>query len=117
MDEGMAVFEVAWEVLNKVGGIHTVIRTKSRSSIQDIGPNKYFMFGPLLQSNRHQVQTELDEVSIVDDVEETPSLQLQAVKLTIDSMRAKSMGLRYGRWLIDGQPQSILFDIEQAKRL
>ena len=58
--EGMHAFEVAWEVLNKVGGIHTVIRTKSRVSVNDIGPEKYFMLGPLLGTNKQMVQTELD---------------------------------------------------------
>ena len=116
MDEGMAVFEVAWEVLNKVGGIHTVIRTKSRSSIQDIGENKYFMLGPLLKSNKQQVQTELDDINY-NKPDEDFSLHLQAVKNAVESMKMKNIRVQYGRWLIDGQPRSILFDIDHAKEL
>ena len=39
------VFEVSWEVCNKVGGIHTVITTKSATALQNWGDN-YMTIGP-----------------------------------------------------------------------
>lgn len=39
------VFEVSWEVCNKVGGIHTVISTKSPFMSKEYGDN-YIVLGP-----------------------------------------------------------------------
>jgi hypothetical protein len=33
--------EIAWEVCNKVGGIHTVIKTKVPQTIKTLGENNY----------------------------------------------------------------------------
>lgn len=39
------IFEVSWEVCNKVGGIHTVITSKSATMLKEWGDN-YFTIGP-----------------------------------------------------------------------
>ena len=39
------LFEVSWEVCNKVGGIHTVIATKALTMTQKLG-DKYIVLGP-----------------------------------------------------------------------
>ncbi|MCK5066351.1 MAG: glycosyl transferase, partial [Bacteroidales bacterium] len=39
------LFEVSWEVCNKVGGIHTVISTKTLSVVKEIG-DQYVTIGP-----------------------------------------------------------------------
>ena len=39
------LFEVSWEVCNKVGGIHTVISTKARTVQNKMGDN-YILVGP-----------------------------------------------------------------------
>jgi hypothetical protein len=39
------VFECAWEVANKVGGIYTVLRTKAVQSTEELG-DQYCMMGP-----------------------------------------------------------------------
>ncbi|HSA04664.1 MAG TPA: hypothetical protein P5145_03630, partial [Tenuifilaceae bacterium] len=39
------LFEVSWEVCNKVGGIHTVISTKALS-IENELKNNYILIGP-----------------------------------------------------------------------
>lgn len=39
------IFEVSWEVCNKVGGIHTVISSKSATMVEEWGDN-YFTIGP-----------------------------------------------------------------------
>ncbi len=39
------LFEVSWEVCNKIGGIHTVISTKAISVLEQMG-NKYMVIGP-----------------------------------------------------------------------
>jgi hypothetical protein len=39
------LFEVSWEVCNKVGGIHTVIATKALSIVNEL-KNNYILIGP-----------------------------------------------------------------------
>ena len=39
------LFEVSWEVCNKVGGIHTVIATKAKT-LQDQYGDQYILIGP-----------------------------------------------------------------------
>ncbi|KJH41440.1 starch synthase [Dictyocaulus viviparus] len=44
-EEGRIVFECAWEVANKIGGIYTVLRSKAQISNEELG-DQYCMFGP-----------------------------------------------------------------------
>ncbi|MCX7985528.1 MAG: hypothetical protein N2662_01125, partial [Bacteroidales bacterium] len=39
------LFEVSWEVCNKVGGIYTVISTKANTLVNELG-NNYILIGP-----------------------------------------------------------------------
>jgi hypothetical protein len=39
------LFEVSWEVCNKVGGIYTVLKTKINNAVKHFGDN-YFLIGP-----------------------------------------------------------------------
>uniref|UniRef100_A0A7N8YDX3 Glycogen [starch] synthase n=1 Tax=Mastacembelus armatus TaxID=205130 RepID=A0A7N8YDX3_9TELE len=48
--EDLLLFEVAWEVTNKVGGIYTVIQTKARITTDEWGEN-YYMMGPYFEHN------------------------------------------------------------------
>ena len=40
------LFEVSWEVCNKVGGIYTVISSKAKEVIERYGVKNYFCIGP-----------------------------------------------------------------------
>ncbi|PSL34661.1 hypothetical protein [Chitinophaga ginsengisoli] len=44
------IFEISWEVCNKVGGIHTVLSTKA-ALLQDKLKDYYIMIGPDLTRN------------------------------------------------------------------
>ncbi|KAH7636688.1 glycogen starch synthase-like protein [Dermatophagoides farinae] len=94
-------FEVAWEVVNKVGGIHTVIRTKAQTSVEELG-NRYFMMGPYMEQ---MVRTEVE-------IEEEPVER--CFRETIKIFRDHGIKVVFGHWLIDGYPAVILFDIESA---
>ncbi|XP_075932252.1 glycogen [starch] synthase, liver isoform X2 [Anarhichas minor] len=48
--EDLLLFEVAWEVTNKVGGIYTVIQTKAKITVDEWGEN-YYMMGPYFENN------------------------------------------------------------------
>jgi glycogen(starch) synthase len=90
------LFECAWEVANKVGGIYTVIKTKVPVTMQTYG-DRYTLIGPLIY------KTAPMEV-------ETQEPTDPALVATLESMRAQGVKCLYGRWLIEGAPRVLLFD-------
>jgi len=94
------LFECAWEVANKVGGIYTVIKTKVPVTVQEFG-DRYCLIGPL------SYKTAPMEV----EAEEPTDEHLQA---TLEAMRAQGIKALYGRWLIEGNPHVLLFDTGSA---
>ncbi|KAJ1675935.1 glycogen synthase isoform 1 [Spiromyces aspiralis] len=94
------LFETAWEVANKVGGIYTVIRTKAPVTAKEYG-SRYHLFGPL---NRNSAQVE------VEPIEST----IPAIRDSIATLGEAGIHILHGRWLIDGAPKVILFDIGSA---
>ncbi|CAH8537322.1 unnamed protein product [Heterobilharzia americana] len=91
------VFEIAWEVVNKVGGIYTVIRTKAASTVEELG-DRYVLIGPL---NEVCMRTEVDVAEPTNE----------ALKRTLEAMREHDIKIVFGRWLIEGYPNVVLFDI------
>lgn len=90
-----AIFEVSWEVCNKVGGINTVISTKAQSIINEIGDN-LIMIGPDIWREKQQVS------DFIEDPELLKEWRLQA--------STEGLEIRIGRWDIAGQPIAILLD-------
>ena len=90
------LFECAWEVANKVGGIYTVIKTKVPVTVSEYG-DRYTLIGPL------SYKTAPMEV----EAQEPTDPHLAA---TLDGMRAAGVKMLYGRWLIEGAPNVLLFD-------
>ncbi|MGV8171204.1 MAG: glycogen/starch synthase [Candidatus Woesearchaeota archaeon] len=89
------VFEISWEVCNKVGGIYTVLTSKVEQ-IQSHYKN-YYMIGPYVQQN---VRLEFTE-------EEAPPIFKQA----FDELRNEKIICHYGRWDdIKGKPKVILVE-------
>ena len=89
------LFEVSWEVCNKVGGIYTVIATKALHLESQLGRRHIFV-GPDVWMHR----------SVNPDFLEDP--------LLYRSWKAQALGeglrLRIGRWNIPGKPLAILVD-------
>lgn len=98
--EDLLLFEVAWEVTNKVGGIYTVIQTKAKITVDEWGEN-YFMMGPYYE---HNFKTQVEKC-------EPPN---QAIRAAMDSLINNGCQVHFGRWLIEGSPYVILFDIGAA---
>ena len=90
------LFECAWEVANKVGGIYTVIKTKVPVTVSEYG-DRYTLIGPL------SYKTAPMEV----EAKEPTDPHLAA---TLDVMRQAGVKILYGRWLIEGAPNVLLFD-------
>jgi phosphorylase/glycogen(starch) synthase len=89
-----SLFEVSWEVANKVGGIHTVVSTKARTLVERYGDH-YIAIGPWLLSNERQDESFEAEPGLEDFAE---------------SCRALGVPIRIGRWKIPGRPRTILVE-------
>lgn len=98
--EDLLLFEISWEVTNKVGGIYTVIQTKAKITVDEWGEN-YFMMGPYYE---HNVRT---QVEICDP-------PLPALRKAMDTLQSQGCQVHFGRWLIEGSPYVLLFDIGSA---
>lgn len=94
------LFECAWEVANKVGGIYTVIKTKVPVTVQEFG-DRYCLIGPL------SYKTAPMEVEAEEPTDEHFSAAVQA-------LRSQGVKVLYGRWLIEGNPRVLLFDTGSA---
>ena len=90
------LFECAWEVANKIGGIYTVIKTKVPVTVAEYG-DRYCLIGPLIYKTA-PMEVETEDPSDPD------------LAATLDSMREHGVKALYGRWLIEGAPHVLLFD-------
>ncbi|PSN29113.1 Glycogen [starch] synthase [Blattella germanica] len=93
------VFETAWEVANKVGGIYTVIRSKAYVSTEEMG-EQYCLLGPYKEQS---ARTEVEEAEFTGPLQRA-----------VSKMREQGFKLHTGTWLVDGNPQIVLFDIGSA---
>lgn len=94
------IFEVSWEVVNKVGGINTVLTSKAREMVRQYGAS-YFLIGPYFPA-QHAGQFQR---------EEPPAYFTEVFeKLSDDGVR-----VHFGRWLIDGEPFVLLFEWDGVK--
>ncbi len=94
------LFEASTEVANRVGGIYSVIKSKTPVTVKEYG-SRYHLLGPL---NPKSAEVEVEEVEPTN----------KALADTIASMRAQGIHIVYGQWLIDGAPNVILFDTTSA---
>uniref|UniRef100_H3AMW4 Glycogen [starch] synthase n=1 Tax=Latimeria chalumnae TaxID=7897 RepID=H3AMW4_LATCH len=83
-----------------VGGICTVIQTKAKITVDEWGEN-YVMIGPYFE---HNVKTQVEMF--------TP--QNPAIKKAMDILILNGCQVYFGRWLIEGNPYVLLFDIHSA---
>lgn len=88
------LFEVSWEVCNKVGGIYTVLRSKLKQ-VEENFQNRYILIGPWLQSNRHFVE---------DDSPYAQTIKKKLAEININS--------RVGYWDAEAKPTVILIDFK-----
>lgn len=96
--ENRFTFEVAWEAANKVGGIYTVIRSKAFVSTEELG-DQYCLLGPYKEECARQ------------EVEECEFPTSSPLQWAVNALRTFGYKVHCGRWLVDGNPQIILFDI------
>ena len=92
------LFEVSWEVCNKVGGIYTVIATKALHLQSQLG-RRHIFIGPDVWMHR------TDNPDFLEDPMLYRSWKAQAL--------SEGLRLRVGHWNIPGKPVAILVDYKQ----
>ena len=86
------VFEISWEVCNKVGGIHTVLSSKAKTAVERY-QDDYICVGPLLLTGAGQQPPFDDE---------------PGHEAFVQTCREAGLPVRIGRWRIAGRPRCIL---------
>ena len=94
------LFEVSWEVCNKVGGIHTVIASKAPTVKRMLGDN-YITVGPDFSFDAANPEFSEDGSLMAAWREE---------------LYSKGVRERIGRWNIEGSPIAILIDFKSFIR-
>lgn len=92
------LFEVSWEVTNKVGGIYTVITSKV--PLMQTHYDNYVLVGPLF------------DVLPLDFMEQTPPAPYAEI---FHQLKEKGIRAVYGEWDIQGKPTTILIDSSGIK--
>lgn len=88
------LFEVSWEVCNKVGGIYTVLESKAGRLVDCYGEN-YFLVGPYFSEKAK------------GEFKEEPA---GAFEKTFKKLEEEGIRCRLGKWLVTGEPRAILIE-------
>ncbi|MEG0011857.1 MAG: glycogen/starch synthase [Muribaculaceae bacterium] len=88
------LFEVSWEVCNKVGGIYTVLSTKAKT-LQKLFKDKTIFIGPDVWSPENQSPYFIESKTLLKEWKESAIFPF-------------GMTIRVGRWDIPGKPIVIL---------
>jgi phosphorylase/glycogen(starch) synthase len=97
VSQSFTLFELSWEVCNKVGGIHTVLSTKAKTLVERFGDD-YIAIGPWLLGEEDR------QLPFVEDHSFAPFTE---------SCRAMGLPVRVGRWTIPGRPRVILIEFSK----
>ncbi len=90
------IFEVSWEVCNKIGGIYTVLSTRAKT-LQKSNKDKVVFIGP-------DVWTEVESPFFIE--KKTPLSDWKKVAAQ------EGLNVRIGRWDVPGKPIAILVDFK-----
>ena len=89
------LFEVSWEVCNKVGGIYAVVSSKALEAAGCFGEN-YYLLGPDCGNNAG-----------FEETDEACWVKLREVATQ------RNLSCRFGRWSIPGRPKVILVNYRE----
>ncbi len=95
------LFEVSWEVCNKVGGIYTVVKSKAARVVEQYKSN-YFLIGPYFAKK-----------ALGEFEEQVPD---KTLKGAFDELKKEGIICHCGKWLIEGEPNLILIDFDNYKK-
>ncbi|MCK4665008.1 MAG: alpha-glucan family phosphorylase [Bacteroidales bacterium] len=89
------IFEISWEVCNKIGGIHTVISTKATTLLNKFNDNLIFI-GPDVWKDSKLNHEFIEDKNL-----------FRSWKLIAEE---EGLRIKIGRWNIEGNPLAILID-------
>ncbi|MFH0921625.1 MAG: alpha-glucan family phosphorylase [Fibrobacterota bacterium] len=89
-DKKNYLFEVSWEVCNKVGGIYTVIKSKLTEAKKEFGDD-YCLIGPLFDNN--------------PDFQEETGIEVTNL---LHKLQGAGITAKVGRWKTDSAPRVVL---------
>ncbi|CAN6674613.1 glycogen [starch] synthase isoform 1 [Trichomonascus vanleenenianus] len=96
------LFEVSTEVANRVGGIYSVIKSKAPVTTREYR-SRYCLIGPW---NKKSASIEVEPLD--------PKTHDPHLSGALDAMAERGIRFLYGRWLIEGAPRVLLFEIGSA---
>lgn len=91
------LFEVSFEICNKVGGIYRVLESKASNMVDKYG-DKYYLIGPY---NLRKSKGEFKQ--------QAPSDELRKI---FDQLEKEGIQCYFGRWMVKGRPKTILIDFD-----
>lgn len=89
------LFEISWEVCNKVGGIYTVLASKYQSMADELN-DQYIFIGPDVWKETINNPDFIEDASLY--------------KLWKKNAENQGLRIRIGRWNIPGKPVAVLID-------
>ena len=89
------IFDISWEVCNKIGGIHTVLSTKAFTLVNKYNDN-FILIGPDVWRGS-EIHPEFEE-------------DTKLFKSWKEKANTQGLRVRVGRWKIAGNPITILVD-------
>ncbi len=89
------LFELSWEVCNKVGGIYTVITSKIPETLR-IYKDKYFLIGPYFSNT-----------AVTEFQDKIPPDDLHGI---FDKLKKEGIVCHFGKWLTPEKSNAILID-------
>lgn len=90
------LFEVSFEICNKVGGIYTVIMSKAAQAVKNY--SNYFCIGPYFHRK------------VIGEFEE--GVPPEELKRVFEECKEMGIVCHYGNWLVKGNPKAILIDFQ-----
>ncbi len=88
------LFEVSWEVCNKVGGIYTVIMSKAAQAVKHY--KEYYCVGPYFHE---KALGEFEETAVPEELKDI-----------VRTFEQQGIVCHFGNWLIKGNPKVILIE-------
>ncbi len=95
--EADVLFEISWEVCNRVGGIYTVLRTKVNQMMKHYD-GKYFVIGPYFPG---KLKGEFQEHAHPSECEHA-----------CEQLKDMGIVIHYGKWLVGDRPTALLIDFQ-----
>ncbi|MFC1801381.1 hypothetical protein ACFLZB_02865 [Nanoarchaeota archaeon] len=97
MPKAECIFEVSWEICNKVGGIYTVIKSKVARMMGHY--KNLYLVGPYVAK---KAAAEFQQMPAPENL-----------KGVFEELKKEGIECYYGQWMVKGKPQTILIDFSK----